>query len=75
MYEFEDNDFILAKTADTELPGIFYDDPGTDSEEYEDYLNSLKIKTLRDCLLFSGSNSYLRALRFKTNGKETETHV
>ena len=46
-----------------------------DSEEYEDYLNSLKIKTLRDCLLFSGSNSYLRALRFKTNGKETETHV
>ena len=32
-----------------------------DSEEYEDYLNSLKIKTLRDCLLFSGSNSYLRA--------------
>lgn len=44
-----------------------------ESDGREDYLESLGIKTLRDCLLFSGSNSYLRSNRFKTKGREIET--
>lgn len=44
-----------------------------ESDGRENYLESLGIKILRDCLLFSGSNSYLRANRFKTKGNEIET--
>lgn len=44
-----------------------------ESDGRESYLESLGIKILRDCLLFSGSNSYLRANRFKTKGNEIET--
>lgn len=42
-----------------------------ESDGKENYLESLGIKILRDCLLFSGSNSYLRANRFKTKGNES----
>lgn len=44
-----------------------------ESNGSEDYLESLGINVLRDCLLFSGSNTYLRANRFKTKGNEIET--
>lgn len=44
-----------------------------ESDSYDGYLESLGVKTLRDCLLFSGSNSYLRANRFKTKGAEINT--
>lgn len=44
-----------------------------ESNGSEDYLESLGINVLRDCLLFSGSNTYLRSNRFKTKGNEIET--
>lgn len=44
-----------------------------ETDKYDDYLESLGVTTLRDCLLFSGSNSQLRMNRFKTKGKEIET--
>ena len=45
-----------------------------ETDKYDDYLESLGINVLRDCLLFSESTSSLRANRIKTPGYESRTN-
>lgn len=45
-----------------------------ETDKYDDYLESLGINVLRDCLLFSESTSSLRANRAKTAGYESRTN-
>lgn len=45
-----------------------------ETDKYDDYLESLGINVLRDCLIFSDSTSSLRANRIKTPGCESRTN-
>ena len=43
-----------------------------DTDKYDMYLEELGIKTLRDCILFSGATSDIRANRYKKEGPEAD---
>lgn len=45
-----------------------------ETDKYDDYLESMGIQTLRDCLIFSESTSALRSNRMKTSGQESRVH-